>query len=118
MAIVNVLGQHSKNSVMFDTWGHMYPEPSSKHVGYIIFADSCYREQSIVDSSFETLQDSPMRFRLEQDVFDMFETETGVYRVDCTLWFFKGVHDAYLGEPIGKIIKATCIPLVLSGITA
>jgi hypothetical protein len=112
MPLVDILGQSKKHNAMGDTWGHVYPAPKTKHTGFIVFSYGCYGDRTILESSFDGLCSSPMRFHLEQDVFDMFEVETGgVYRVDCTLWFFKTVHGAYLGKPAGKIIKATCTTL-------
>jgi hypothetical protein len=113
MPAVDVLGETRKHNEMKGTWGHVYPAPKTKHTGFIVFSFGCYGDYSIVESSFDGLCSSPMRYHLEQDVFNMFDVEEGVYRVDCTLWFFKTVKDSYLGKPSGKIIKATCTPLKL-----
>ena len=107
MGMVNVFGQNQKNDVMKDTWGHMYPEPKSKHTGVLIVALCEYGDQTIITTEFPTLlTSSPMRYALEQSIFELYNFEIGVYRVECTLWFYKDVADAYLGTGIGKIIKS------------
>lgn len=109
MPIVDAFGVQKKHNVMADTWGHLYPEPGSKHTGYMIIADSGLSGQTILASEFPTLDGSPQRDALENTVFDLYDWKQPagcvIYRLDCTLWFFKSSNDIYLGESIGKIIK-------------
>jgi hypothetical protein len=105
MPFTDAFGQRKKNDAMKDTWGHMYPEPCSKHYGEMIIAHTETGDLVIIKSDFPGLDGSPMRYWVEHTVFDIFETEGGkIYKVSCGLWFFKGCHDMYKGEPIGKII--------------
>ena len=107
MPIYDAFGAHRKNDVMKDTWGHMYPEGTSKHDGYMVIAIGEYGDNMIVKSRFPTLQDSsPQRFEVEHSIFDKCYTlDVGVYTIECTLWFFKNCDSMYLGDPVGKIIK-------------
>lgn len=107
MPTYDVFGVKKKNSIMFDTWGHLYPQPCSKHKGRIIIAHGCYGGSTILDYKFGDLCGSPQLaeiIRTSLDIFD-FKTDAGLYQLDCTVWFFKHCHDMYLGQPIGKIIK-------------
>lgn len=113
MPMVNVLGVSAKHNAMQDTWGHMYPEPGSKHKGTIVVTAGEYGDQVVINSHFPTLDDSPQRFHLEQHIFDQIEIDPGsVVQVDCTLWFYKTSNDMYMGERIGKIINIKTKTLV------
>ena len=101
----DVFGQSKKNNVMKDTWGHLYPQPGRKYRGTMLIAVGEYGDQIIVKSEFKDLECSPQRHTMENSVFDHTEFEVGVHKVVCTLWFFKSCDDAYLGKPIGRIIK-------------
>ncbi len=108
-SIVDVLGSVKKNMVMQDTWGHLYPKPGSKHAGYLLIADSECSGQTIIYTDFPTLECSPMRNALERSVLDMFnwhQLGAVIYRIDCTLWFFKNSNDMYTASSFGKVIKA------------
>jgi len=105
--IVDVFGSSKKHIVMADTWGHLYPEPGSKHYGEMIISVSEYGDESIVKTDFPGLDNSPMRYALEQTIFDLFDMEPGVYKVQCGMWFFKTVKDMYLGKRIGRLINVT-----------
>lgn len=102
MPIVDAFGQRKAEEVMEDTWGHFYPEPSSKHFGEMVIAVGTYGDEVIISSEFPSLESSPMRYALEPAIFEMFEFDAGrIYRVKCGLWFLKDVWS-------GRIIKATC----------
>lgn len=106
--IEDVFGTKKKNQVMGDTWGHMFPEPKSKHKGTIVIAIGEYGNQIVVTSHFPTLGHcSPMRHALEHSIFDYKVYGVGIWAIDCTLWFFKDCQDAYLSKPVGKVIGIT-----------
>lgn len=105
MAIVDAFGLRKKHKVMQDTWGHMYPEPGTKHYGEMVIALGVHGDEVVVSSDFPGLGSSPQRHFLEHTIFDQIAGEPGVYRIKCGLWFFKSSNDLYLGEPIGKIIN-------------
>lgn len=109
MTMYDVLAHSKKNVVMNDTWGHMFPEPGSKHEGYLIIACGEYGENIIIQSNFPTLNQhgSPQQFELEHSIFDRIKIESGeVLKVFCTLWFYKGSHNLWLEEEkVGRIIK-------------
>lgn len=108
--VVDAFSQRKKNDVMKDTWGHMYPKPSTKYPTTITFAVGEYGDQTIVTSE-STLQDSsPQRYAMEHSIFDYFnDLDAGVYKCQCELWFFKDVDDPYLPQTkVGKIIKIQC----------
>lgn len=106
MPVVYALGVTKKHEVMNDTWGHLYPEPGSKHEGKILVM-SHDGNDTMLDRTFGTLPGSPQEHALVCSVLDMFEWTDGLHEVSCTLWFYKTCGDAYLGKPIGKIIKAS-----------
>ena len=89
---------------MADTWGHMYPEGGSKHDGYIVFAIGTYGNEIIIESTFHGIGSSPQRYELDHSIFNVLRgLEFGVYKVECTMWFYKNCDDL-LGPP-GKLIK-------------
>lgn len=111
--VVHVLGSQTKSDVMQDTWGHTYPDPGRKYPGYIVFSVSDYGDSTILKAEFDDLPDSPMKADLCTQILDEWEVETGVYRVDCELWFFKNCHDMFNSDdPVGKIIKQKIRSLV------
>ncbi len=111
--ITDAYGQTKKNDAMQSTWGHMYPEPGAKYYGEMVIAHGDYGDQVIVTSDFPGLDSSPMRFHLEQSIFDHVDTDNGnIFKIKCALWFFKTCHDMYLGEKIGKIINIKVEPLI------
>jgi len=113
MSITNAFSQSNKHHVMLNTWGHLYPDPGRKYPGYIIFSVSDYGDLTILKSEFDNLEDSPIKQQLSNEIFDEWDCETGVYRVDCELWFFKSCNDMYLGNSrIGRIIKQKISTLV------
>jgi hypothetical protein len=105
MPIVDAFGTAKKHNVMQDTWGHLYPEPGSKHAGKILVM-SHDGSDSVLDRSFPTLNHSPIEFELTCTVLDLYEWSDGLHEVSCTLWFFKSSDNMYLGSDVGKIIKA------------
>lgn len=105
MPIVDALGAVKKHNVMQSTWGHLYPEPSSKHIGHITVAYGNNGNVSILDDEFPTLHGSPQRAHLVATVMDKYDLPYGLYRIHCTLWFFKSCNDMYLNGDIGRIIK-------------
>lgn len=112
MSLVDVLCEVKKNNVMKDTWGHLYPEPGSKHKGYILIAHGEYGGTTILDYHFETHQCSPQAAEVIATSMDMYEWTQGIYKLECTLWFFKHCNDMYISSsPIGKIIKPKLITL-------
>lgn len=104
MPMTNVLGVSGQRSAMQDTWGHLYPEPGSKHRGKVLLV---HHDNStmLLDRHFATLPNSPQEYALVCSLLDMYEWTDGVHEVECTLWFFKSSDDMYLGERIGKVIK-------------
>lgn len=111
--VVNVFGTTAKSEVMHGTWGHLYPEPGRKYPGYIVFAVGDYGDQTLLKTEFEGLSDSPQKMEVCNQIFNSWEVETGVYRVDCELWFYKNCDDMYISDaPIGKIIKQKIKSLV------
>lgn len=104
MTIVDTYAVSKKNNVMKDTWGHLYPKPGSKHSGELVIAVGEYGDEVIVTSDFSTLNSSPQRYYLEHSIFND-DWSVGVYRIKCTLWFFKHCEDMYLGQPVGRIIR-------------
>lgn len=107
--IVDAFSTRKKNDVMKDTWGHLYPEPGSKHPGTMLITYTDYRELVVIRADFPTLLGGPIDFELIHSIFDYFEIEElesgGIYKIDCTLWFYKGCSNMYIGSPVGKIIK-------------
>jgi len=104
--IGDAYGSRKKNEVMKDTWGHMYPEPGSKHQGtiYVAAGDT---GATIISDDFPTLCSSPQRFELVQTALGLYEwNEEGasMLKIECTLWFFKSSND-YVTQTPGKIIK-------------
>lgn len=105
--IKDAFSERKKNDVMQDTWGHLYPEPGSKHYGEMLVTHGDYGDLTIIRSDFPTIEGSPQRFHVEQTIFDkwkMFD-EGKVYRIKCGMWFFKTCKDLYVGKPIGKLIN-------------
>lgn len=101
MPVVDVSACHKKEKVMQDTWGHMFPKPSTKYKGFVTFVEGEYGDCVIIQSEFPGLDCSPHRHSLEHTVFDMYggSLEIGhVYRLDCSLWFYKDINH-------GRIIK-------------
>jgi hypothetical protein len=106
MSMIDVLGSVKKQNVMQDTWGHLYPKPSSKHEGYIILAHGDYGGTTILDYSFDTLCGSPQVAELVAQSMDMYEWSNGLYKLDCVLWFYKNSDNIYTSsKSIGRIIK-------------
>lgn len=106
--IGDAYGQRKKNEVMSQTWGHMYPEPGSKHCGCIYIAVG-ETGATIVLDDFPTLCGSPQRHELVQTALFLSEwNEEGasMVKIDCTLWFYKCSND-YINQTPGKIIKPT-----------
>ena len=57
--------------VMFQVWGHLYPEPGNRYKGRIVFVVSGYGGNCcILHSEWQGLEDSPLLFETMQDVFD------------------------------------------------
>jgi hypothetical protein len=111
--IVDVFGNIKKSNVMKDTWGHTYPDAGRKYPGYIVFSVGDYGDCNVLKAEFADLSDSPMKAEVCCQIFDDWEVETGVYRVDCELWFYKNCHNMYISRnPIGKIIKQKIKSLV------
>lgn len=113
MPVIDAFGAAKKNDVMKDTWGHMYPEPKSKHTGFMILAIGEYGDEILIQTEFPTLpHSSPQRYHLEHTAFNLYEPlDIGVYRLDCTMWFFKDCEDMYISSGIGKIIKPSICKL-------
>jgi hypothetical protein len=101
----DVLAESHKNTVMQDTWGHLYPEPGAKYYGELTIAVGCYGEQVIVDTDFPGLNSSPQRHAVEYSIFDRITLEIGIHRIKCGMWFFKTCHDAWLDKPVGRLIN-------------
>lgn len=104
MPVIDAYEASKKHNVMQDTWGHLYPEPGSKHPGRVLIihhGDSTM----LLDRQF-TCECSPMEYELACSVMDLFEWSDGVHEVECTLWFYKSVGEMYLGSAIGRVIKA------------
>jgi len=60
-----------KAQVMFDTFGHLYPQPGNKYQGRIVFVISAYGGNCcILHSEWQGLEDSPLLFETMSDVFD------------------------------------------------
>lgn len=106
MPFVDALQGTKKHRVMADTWGHLYPQPGSKHAGRILVMHH-NGNISMLDRDFPTLENSPQEHELACSVLDLYDWADGLYEVSCTLWFFKTSNDMYLGAPIGKIIKSS-----------
>ncbi|AEP29926.1 hypothetical protein [Brumicola nitratireducens] len=105
-SMVDVFVNTKKHNVMQDTWGHMYPEPGSKHEGYIVLAHGDYGGTTILEYSFGDLCGSPQVAELVATSMSMYEWTNGLYRLDCSLWFFKNSSNLYLtNDSIGRIIK-------------
>lgn len=105
-SMVDVFVNTKKHNVMQDTWGHMYPEPGSKHKGYIMIAHGDYGGTTVLDYEFGDLCGSPQVAELVSRAMHMYEWENGLYRLDCSLWFFKNSNDLYTSnKSIGRIIK-------------
>lgn len=108
MTLVNVMGASAKHHVMRDTWGHLYPTPGSRHEGHVIIVYAEDGTVLIVQEDFPTLEGSPQRAEVLSQVLDVPERHglrTGLYRVDCTLWFYKTSSDMYLNKPVGRLCK-------------
>lgn len=118
MAMIDVNGAGKKHRVMSDTWGHLYPQPGSKHAGYfIVAADDGHYNLTILRSEFPTLECSPQRAQLESTVFDFIRGKRdnlALYRIDCVMWFYQTCND-YNGA-LGKIIKPVMSEIKLSGV--
>ena len=100
MPIVDAYGRGKKQAVMDDTWGHTYPSENSKHAGYMLVAYTDYRESVVLHDAFD-LCDSPLKYELIHSIWQhkiTADLDAGVYRIDCTLWFLKGLET-------GSIIK-------------
>lgn len=110
MTIKDAFADRKKNEVMEDTWGHLYPEPGSKHSGTILLAVGQYGDETIIKSEFPLLESSPQKYEIEHTIFDWMTNKQqisweGIYKVNCTLWFFKNSNNITGTTPIGKIIK-------------
>lgn len=112
--IIDAFASVKKHNVMADTWGHLYPEPGSKHKGKILVMHHD-GDSTMLDRNFPTCNDSPMEFELVCSVLDLFEWTDGLHEVECTLWFYKSVGDMYLGSRIGRIIKSKVNTLYKTG---
>lgn len=113
--IYDAMGSRKKHNTMADTWGHLYPQPGSKHQGFILIATGEDGTTIILRSEFTTLSCSPMRAHLESTALNLYnyqESGNKIWRLDCTLWFYKTSSGIYLGENIGKIIKTTLTELL------
>ena len=104
MPVISAYAQSNKHNVMQDTWGHLYPEPGTKHPCKILVMHH-EGDTTVLDRSSE-VPCSPIEFQLVCSVIDLFDWTNGLHEVDCVLWFFKTCNDMYLGEAVGKIIKA------------
>lgn len=104
MPIVDVYARNKKHNVMQDTWGHLYPEPGSKHPGKVLIMHHG-NSTALMDRNF-SCEESPMEYELACSVMDMFDWADGLHEVSCTLWFYKSVSNMYLGSAIGRVIKA------------
>ena len=82
MPVIDVMGGSKKHNVMQDTWGHLYPEPGSKHKGKVLIMHHD-ENTSIVDRNFPTCENSPMEFELCCSVIDLFEWTDGVHEVSA-----------------------------------
>ena len=103
--ITDALGIKKKHNVMQDTWGHTYPQPSSKHRGKILIVQGMDSETCMLGREFPTLNSSPQEYKLVCSALHLYDYEPGLYELECTLWFYKSCNDMYLGEDIGRIIK-------------
>ena len=103
--LIDVFGQRKKHEVMADTWGHLYPEPGSKHEGHILVMHHDGKTM-MLDRNFKSLDCSPIEYELVCSIIDMFEWTDGLHKISCTLWFYKTCNNMYKGERVGKIIKA------------
>ncbi len=54
MPRVDFLSAGKKNKIMGETWGHLFPEPGSKHTGTITFAHGVYGDLIIISMDFPT----------------------------------------------------------------
>ena len=102
--ICDATAGNKKHRVMQDTWGHLYPEPGSKHPCKILVMH--HGRDTIVLDRVSALADSPVEFELVCSVLGMFVWSQGLHEVDCVLWFYKTSSAMFLGKPIGKIVRA------------
>lgn len=102
-SVIDAYGARTKHNVMADTWGHMCPEPGSKHPCKILIMHHD-GQTCMLDRVCEN--NSPMEYELACSVMDMFDWADGIHEVDCILWFYKSVGQMYLGSEIGRVIKA------------
>ena len=111
MTVYDAFGVKKKHNTMSDTWGHFYPQHSSKHKGKI-YISTGEGSTCMMGRDFPTLCGSPIEYSLVCSaidyVSDKYQIDSDVvamYELECTLHFFKGCNDMYLGEQVGRIIK-------------
>lgn len=100
MPFEDVLEGSKRKAAMQDTWGHTFPPEKSKHPGHIVVAYTEHSETMVLHYAFD-LCCSPQLYSLVNSVLFhkiVDDLEVGIYRIDCTLWFSKGLEE-------GRIIK-------------
>jgi len=93
--------------VMWDTWGHLAPEPHKKYYGWIIVAKAAFRNNFIFDYHFDELPDSPwFADDLCEFAFDVTKDKEGI-----GLWRYEGWYKKFKNGNYqfgaGKFVKLT-----------
>ena len=109
MPLIDIFAGSKRETAMRDTWGHIFPEPGSKHTGVIVIAtgNSCC---TVLGSDFGDLGPSPQRQNIESgacDLFDLDWDDVCVYEIHCTLHFYKDESRYWNDNDAGRIIKTT-----------
>lgn len=86
-----------KTRVMGMTWGHLAPKKNKKYYGSILFTLSNYGDNTIINSEFNALPDSPWFYTAMDDfIYEQKLDRGGVYK-------FIGTFRNYVFA--GKILK-------------
>lgn len=105
--VVDVYGATKKHNVMEDTWGHLYPEPGSKHPGKILVTHDLEGNTTMAGRDFPGINQSPMEYEIVCSILRRLKWDIpGTFEVKCSIWFFKNCNDMYIThERIGTLIK-------------
>lgn len=72
MTLYDGYGERKRQDVLFDTWGHLAPEPGRKYEGWILATYTAFGDVVIIDWNFDDLLGSPW----QAEDFDAFMHQT------------------------------------------
>lgn len=77
---------HNRSVVLYETWGHLAPQPRQTYRGQMLFIESNYGDLTLLSSQWEGLDDSPWLYNDMQAYISAYPTQPGL------LYHFSGTY--------------------------